>query len=586
MGCHIRGPMRTAASLLAVTLVAAVLRLTAPGHGLPADPEPDIYTVRHTERLREHGLGDRYLAGWKYPLLFGTVTATLPWATPEPAPDAPLEQHLEAAATSHRWTRYVVAAVSILAAPLTLLLALRFLGLGGATLAALFVATSTLHTWLSIQARPHAPTATLLVLSLLASARWIDRRRGRDALLAGAAAGIAGAALHSGLVAGLAFGTAAIWVLLKERARALPSSIAAGALALAAVVWAYGLEPHETRDWHQREANHLEASGIDSNHVAFGGHLMRSDLFNGAGFGILGDTFRSFDPVLGVVFVLGLVACAVALLRRSVRSRIDRAGLVVVAVAFIPFMAVFGLYELTYDRFFLPVFPLFALIAAAGLSALAERAKLPLPARALGAAALLALPLAASARVAWIVAQPTTHEQLQERVASLTADGGARTLLVDVQLFADWTPRSIIERVPPTTGNRWLLYQSRALERWGELPLGLNALPPGPDVPRFDGRPQSRAALEAYLAETDLDAIALATTWHSVTDPVEARVAKVEAWRGALAAAGWVLDSTVAPLDAADQAVRTEGQVPRIALPALFDRSCLGDRYEVYTRAR
>jgi len=585
------------ATLVAVTALAAALRLTAPDHGLPSDAEPDIYTVRHVERLREEGLGDRYLAGWKYPLLVGAVTAALPWSADGPDADAPLDRHLHAAGASIRWTRYVSVTLAILAAPLTLLLALRFLGPGGAVLASLFVATSGLHTWMSVQARPHAPTAALVVLAVLASARWIERGRARDALLAGIAAGLSGAALHSGLVGGLAFGAAAVCVLARRRAASLPSVALAGAIALGLVVWAYGLEPHEPRDWHVRETEYLERVGADDDHVAFGGHLMRSDMFNGRGFLALLDAFRRLDPVLGLLATLGLVAALARLAVRRTLDAVDRSALITTAAAAVPFLAVFGLYELTYDRFFLPLYPVFAVLAALACVRASERVGLRgRTGRVLASAAVLALPLATSGRIAWLVARPTTHDLVHAAVAG---EGAAPALLVDVPPLHDWTDEALALRVPPTHPNRWLTYQARRLAEWGSLPPGLAATPSFADPPpgaaaalarvRAATDEAARAGAEEAAAEAVADhlrasayrTVVLSTTWHN--EPAAAlREPALAAWRSGLRAAGFELTGTIAPIPG-DDAPR-EGTVAEPALPRLLRRRALGDRCEVWTR--
>ena len=428
-------PAPLLAALVAVTALAAALRLTAPDHGLPCDAEPDIYTVRHVERLREEGLGDRYLAGWKYPLLIGAVTAALPWSADAPAADAPLDEHLHAAGASIRWTRYVSMTLAILAAPLTLLLALRFLGPGGAVLAALFVATSGLHTWMSVQARPHAPAAALVVLAVLASARWIERGRARDALCAGVAAGLSGAALHSGLAGGLAFGAAAVSVLARRRGAAVPSAALAGAIALGFVVWAYGLEPHEPRDWHLRETAHLERVGADDDHVAFGGHLLRSDMFNGRGFLALLGAFRRLDPALGLLAALGLVAALARALRRRTLEGVDRPALTAAAAAAVPFLAVFGLYELTYDRFFLPLYPVFAVLAGAtvpsrgaaspGMGAMVRASSKPAARRPERQAASAGSRRAAAGSLCHVVERTTVAYALERRWSATAAAASA-----------------------------------------------------------------------------------------------------------------------------------------------------------------
>jgi len=570
----------TLAAVTAVTLFAAGLRLTAPFHGLPCDAEPDIYTVRQVERLRSEGLTDRYLAGWRYPLLFGTLTAALPWEAPDPDREAPLADHLRSASAAHRWTRLVCAVASIAAVPLTLLLALRFMGLGGATLAALLLATSGLHTWMSVQARPHAPTAAVVVLALLACARWFERGRTRDGVLAGVAVGLSATALHSGAIAGIPLALVGAILLIRRGPRTLVGSLAAGVLALAFVVWGYGLEPHEPRDWYTREAALFEQAGVDTHHVPFGGHLMRDDLFNGRGFSVLFQGFRELDPILGAAACLGLLVALVGLLVPRVRRAVDGAGATVVAATFVPFLLVFGLYELSYDRFFLPIYPLFALLGALGLQALAGAFGLGRRGRVIGATLVLALPALTSSRIAWLVTQPSAHTLVTEAVRA-ELDGTARSAaLAIVEPVSDWSPERLVSIVPPMSPNRWLTYQRRRLDEWGSLPLGLDAVPVALDAGRALAPDPTRSEkLTEFLLATSHDVLVLATSWHNHTG-TQIRTAEVADWRAALEAAGWQKTQTIAPV----RRHEVEGCVPFVDLPSLFRRTSLGDRHDIYER--
>lgn len=573
--------LRSTVAILLVAFLSFTFRLSDPDHGLPCDPEPDLYTLRQVETLREDGLLDRYLAGWKYPMLFSTITAALPWRQVDPPRDAPLQEHLDAASTPHRWLRLVMGIIAALAAPLTVVYARRFTGLEAATLAGLFVATSGMHLWMSVQARPHAPTATMVLLALIACARWFEKRRPLDALLAGLAVGGAGAALHSGLAACIPWGVCALAVLWRQRLRALPWVLLSAAIVLAFVVWAYGLEPHEPRDWYVREQAHLDAAGDDDPHFAFGGHLLRFDIFNGGGFYVLWDGMRALDPTLGLATLFGSIALAFASMRASLRKRVDVPGLICTAAFFTPFMLVFGAYELSYWRFFLPVVPIFALLASAGMVYAVRGVGLSPAARGALYGIALAVPMVVSQRIAWLVSEPTAHARVAERLEDQLAGSQKSAALLNVRPLCDWTPESILTKTPDSSPNRWLSYQIRRLEEWPDgTPPSTAAFPIDPlarlTILRADDPPSAAAK---WVANTGHDLIALSTTWYLPHD-TRFRGPELTAWRTALEREGWVRTDVVEPL-----AGSADGfAVPKLEVPALFRRSALGERYEIYER--
>ncbi len=572
---------RLLAALLLVTVVSAGLRLTSPRHGLPCDPEPDLYTLRQVETLREKGLLDRGLAGWKYPLLFSTITAALPWENVDPPLEAPLEQHLDAASTAHVWTRYVTAIIATLAALLTVLLALRFVGLGAATLAGLLMATSGMHVWMSVQARPHAPATTMVLFALLACLRWTDRRRPLDAIFSGIAVGLAGAALHSGLSAMLPWAVAALIVLHRDKLRALPWIGISLAIALAFVVWAYGLEPHEPHDWHMREQQQIEKSHLENTHMAFGGHLLLWKAFNGRGFLALGEGLRSLDPVLGALGVIGGLLLLVRLGSRSVRSRVDGRALLLTLALFAPLIGVFGIYELSYWRFFLPALPAFALLGAGGLAFAANALGLSRTQRLVGAALVLALPLAVSGKIAALVASPTSHRMLTDSTIEELREPGSSALLLNVRPLPAWTPLDVLEEEVKTSRNRWIAYQGRRMNEWSgakHKPLHARSVAATSRLQVLRAPRPSEAAAR-YLSKTEADVMALSTCWPLPTDDTF-RTPELKAWRAALEAEGWVRKHVIAP----KQSGKNEGVMPKLMIPSLFSRVALGLSYEVWAR--
>jgi len=79
----------------------------------------------------------------------------------------------------------------------------------------------------------------------------------------------------------------------------------------------------------------------------------------------------------------------------------------------LPYVAVFGLYDLTFERFALPLVPFLAVAAACALSALWSRIperRRSVYAAATGAAAVLALPALGTWRLGSFRSQPDTFE--------------------------------------------------------------------------------------------------------------------------------------------------------------------------------
>lgn len=514
-------------------------------------------------------------------MLFSTITAALPWENVDPPREAPLEEHLTAASTAHLWTRYVTALIAVLAAPLTVLLALRLLGLGAATLAGLFIATSGMHVWMSVQARPHAPTTTMVLLALLACMRWADRRRPHHAIVAGVAVGLAGAALHSGLSAALPWAVAALIVARREKLRSLPWIALSLGIAFAFVVWAYGLEPHEPRDWHVQEQKLIEKLKLENTHMAFGGHLLLWKVFNGRGFLALGEGLRSLDPVLGVLGVLGGLTFLVRLGSRSVRSRVDGRVLLLVGAAFVPLIGVFGVYELSYWRFFLPALPAFALLASGGLALVANALRLSTIQRLAGAGLCLALPLAVSGKIAQLVASPTSHVTVTDRTIEEVSGTGGRALLLNVLPLPAWTPADVVLSAAKTSPHRWVHYQRRRLEAWPEgLPNPLDARSVAPTTRLKVLRASDPNLVAArYLGETDASVFALSTCW-SLPGDEKFRSPELDAWRGALEETGWVRKHVISPKRRGEN----ERVVSKLKIPSLFSRSALGLSFEVWVR--
>jgi len=165
------------------------------------------------------------------------------------------------------------------------------------------------------------------------------------------------------------------------------------------------------------------AAGVDDDERVWtlGEHTVYPSLFDGSGFLVLLDALRRVDPALLALSVLGALAALGAGLRRRARadggSSQGGAEAAVLAAYAVPMLVIFGLYGGSRERFFVPLAPYLALLAAYGVSVLAaaltrgeERAGL----RRLGGAVLallaLSLPAATSLQLARLRAATDTYE--------------------------------------------------------------------------------------------------------------------------------------------------------------------------------
>ncbi|HVS11369.1 MAG TPA: glycosyltransferase family 39 protein [Planctomycetota bacterium] len=391
--------------MVALTLAALALRLTGIDFGLPVALEQDCKIPLQVELLEsgeEHPEEDPEFR-W-YPLLVARLAALGPTKA-EAAPGAPLERQLAAAARPHVIVRMTVALLAVLAVPGTFLLARAFLSPGWSLVAAAFVAFSLLGQSFAQQSRPHAPAAALFLLAVLAALRMRRRPSWGSYLLAGVAAALALGTLQSAVL--LAPALAAAHLLREGPRRILDPKLALVLLPIALAVPAF---------------YPFLQMGSGGDVLELGGHLIFLEQFNGRGFIALARALSSYEPVLLALAAAGALALALPRKRDGSRASAARRADLAVALAFaLPYVAVFGLYERTYERFALPLVPYFACLAAYALARLAERipvssARRPLAATLLASLAL-ALPAYACARLAWIRARPHTSEHAARWVA-------------------------------------------------------------------------------------------------------------------------------------------------------------------------
>lgn len=393
-------PAQALGGLTLLVLFALCVRSLAMGALLPHMVEPDADYVRQALVLRAHRAGElpdlRSMLP-DYPLLLPWLLSFLPITPPAPAPSAPLAEHLAAASAPFLWGRRLVSALSLLLVPATYAIGCAVLSRGGALLAAALAASSLTHVLYAQQARPHAAFVALLALALAACLQL--RRTGTPAahVLAGAACGLALATLHFGVFLFPALALAA-WLAPGRRWSRLALALAPALLAL----WlGYPML--------------FATSGIDAQQGALGltGHRLFLDRFHGRGFWIVPWLAFAHEPVLCSLVVLAL---AVAI-RRRIRGeplvgREHRADLAVLAGFGLPYWIVLGAFDQAWDKYGLPLLPLACLFGAAAAGRIGARVLRGRMATLLGAALVLALPVLACARFAWLRTVPDSSARV------------------------------------------------------------------------------------------------------------------------------------------------------------------------------
>ena len=420
-------------AVVALTLIALLLRLHGIGFGLPTAVEQDCKIPYQVELLRRSDDTWRRDEEFRwYPLLIAHLAKSWPETTHAPA-DAPLAQHLTAASLPQEQVRITVALLAVLIVPGTYVLARIFLGRGWSLFAAALVTFSLLDVSFSQQSRPHAVAGALFLGAVLGAVRM--RRKG-DVLgysLAGGGVSLAIGCLQSGVAT-----LPAILVAHFARRTRKPRWFDPQALlvlfgiALAVpffypfALWGYDTQKAVSG----RVVEHfLELHWSPRAELDMGGHRFYLDELRGEGARIVFRSLWSYEPVL-----LGLLALAavLGLLRLWLRDgatrdddfRRQRDTWVVLGFA-LPYLLVIALYSRTYERFVVPLLPYFAVAAALGVAELTRRVRvLARPAVAVSLAlALVALPAWASWKLGAIRAAPSTNALAANWVSThLSAD--------------------------------------------------------------------------------------------------------------------------------------------------------------------
>jgi hypothetical protein len=446
-----------AACVCALTLVALALRLSGIGFLLPHMTEiHERVFISQVRAMQSAGGEDEY--GY-YPNLVARVAAAWPRREVAAAGDS-LAEELQRAAEPVLRIRAIVALLSVLIVPATYLLARRFFARPAALLAAALLAVDLMDVWFAGMARPHAVAAGFMVLAIVAA--LAVRRRG-DAIAyvsAGLAAGLAIAALESGVAVLPAL--AAAHVLRKKDGTAHPHLWFAVSLALVAAcvrifypfLFAHGAAAQATE------------LGFEGGDFRLAGHLVFLDQFNGKGFGVVLRALWDYEPLVSLCAAIG--ACLA--LARAARSKLAperSADLAVMAAFALPYLAVIGAYGPTLDRFVLPLMPFVVLPAVYFVVELGARAT-------------------AATRTG-----PIEHPSMLARARMLALAGAwaPAVVLVAVDALLSWHVGAIKRAVDtPTQAARWIeqhvnrTTESVALSPGWDLPLARRTLPAGMDA--------------------------------------------------------------------------------------------------------
>lgn len=438
-------------SVLLLTLLAAALRLCGAGYLLPHAPEPhERVWLRQLELLRSQAPHpERDVDFGYYPQIPARI-ALWTQASAAVAPPTTSAEHAAASARDLLHLRRVGALMSALIVPATWLLARAFLGRGAALLAASLAAGSVLHVFLSQHARPHAAGAAATTIALVAAMALARRPSWRTYFGAAAAFALALSVLQSALAVGPALVAA---FLVRARSADEPGwrgALVLAALPLATLPVAY---PFVFASSAGQDAAELAAR---DQRLDFSGHMVFLDQFTGLGFAKLARELANYDPVLLLMACAGVVAALFA--ARRLAREVDRRALVVVAAFALPYALVVGLYDVTYERFALPLVPVLALFGAFAVACVRTPALRIVATCVVGVAAL-----APSMQLARVHARADTQSDL---AAWLDASPRQRASMLwlapslDVPLVRDDASLAVVHKAASAKSATWLRYQA------------------------------------------------------------------------------------------------------------------------------
>jgi hypothetical protein len=445
------------ACVVGLCVLALVLRLRGIGYLLPVMPLSDgIHIVRQVDVLR----GKQDVASKEkffYPQLLPRLTTLLPDAGRTHAtPATPLAEHVLMGREPWRQVRIVSALLSVLIVPGTWLLARKFLRGPWPLFAASLVTTSLLHTSFSSQEKPHGMLAAFLVLSVVAAIRVRERGDVASYALFGVCAGLAIGSIHSGATVLALFPAIFLW-RDKHSARTSQWWLLLPLAMVALSVWL--CYPQLIAG--QKAPPPPPNPGAPGKVILdVSGHLVSLDRFRGGGFRVILDALCSYDPVLLVLTAIGAVVAALELARRRfVLDERHRKNLAIALSFALPYFVIVGLYDLSLERFVLPLLPYFACVAAYGVGRVlaAKPAWSALPA---AAGVFPALALVPAWHLGTVRAAPDTFARTAACVAEHARPSSDRIVIIpalDLPLLHD--EESLRENAKHPLRSNWVRYQ-------------------------------------------------------------------------------------------------------------------------------
>jgi hypothetical protein len=351
-------------ALLVLTAFGGWLRLRSASFGLPARQNYDEkYMFDELDMLRSGRPDVRADPAFGiYPLLLPRLVRLFDSQAAKPPPRTFAEE-LERASRDLHLLRSFAALLALLCVPCTWFLARRFLDTRGALLATALMATSLLHVWYAGQARPHSPASGAIALALVGALSI--RRHGTGWAYALAALGTLLAIGSSQIGVGV-LPSLVLAHLLRPRSGSQLAHAWFGA-ALLAIAWgAWILCP----GWFQRGAS---LAPIETGASAF----------VGKGFARIALGLWHFEPWLAALALAGVCAwsarrCA-AFFRpkpaeaapvppfegpRLLRWLRGREDLAILCAWALPYLGSILLFDRSAQRYFLPLMPCTAALAA------------------------------------------------------------------------------------------------------------------------------------------------------------------------------------------------------------------------------
>jgi len=432
-------------------------------------PLDGLVIERQMEIYRHPQAGDEQDPGFAfYPHLAARLVTQFPELRQALPDDATLDSQLARAGANWLEFRRASAVLTTLMLLATWLLARRFVGQRWALLATALVATSLLFCFYTADMRLHGIAATANAWAVLACIRLLRRGSLAGYLLAGTACGLALGALQYGL-----FTLPCLLVAHLLARRQEPRAwwkLALACLPVALCVRVFYPFYFVGQGYFQLRGSNLNLSG----------QPLKFDKFDGSGFRTIVETLWSYDPLLCIFGLGGLLLLGLRAVRQhSLGSEHAPLG---VALAFaLPYTLVIGMYAETWERFVLNLLPWFA-IAAAALFALWQRVARRAWVPAATACALLAPMTLLDAQLARVRAAPDTCD-----LAARWVEAQAEPERTDIQAFPFvdlplYHSQAVVEEVGLKPWiSRWMAYEIQHAPQGRAPRYDLHQPPPASD---------------------------------------------------------------------------------------------------------